>query len=83
MNRKDFINKYTQKTYIGDGAYVHFDGYHFVLSTERHDERDSRWDIVGLEPSVFDALISYRKQVYNDAEKIIDEPRDNNVGDKS
>ncbi len=72
MNRKDFIKKYSQKSYIGDGAYVHFDGYHFVLSTERND-RDLRWDVVALEPPVFEALLDYRKAVYKDAENITDE----------
>ena len=73
MNRKDFIKKYTQKTYIGDGAYVHFDGFHFILSTERYDQRDPRFDVIGLEPPVFDTLIAYRKQVYKDAENLTDE----------
>ena len=48
------------------GIYVHFDGYHFILSTER----ENGWHEIGLEPSVFDALLKYRKQVYEDAEKL-------------
>ena len=63
MKRNDFIEKYKEKTYLGDGLYVHFDGYHFILSTER--ENGVHW--VGLEPPVFDNLISHRKQVYEDA----------------
>jgi|GEM_PF-6223145 hypothetical protein len=77
MNRKDFIKKYSQKTYLGDGLYVHFDGYHFVLSTERYDQRDPKWDIVGLEPIVFDDLIQYRKLVYRDAENLTDDAEEN------
>lgn len=73
MKRQDFIKKYTQKTYIGDGAYVNFDGYHFILSTERYDQRDPRFDIIGLEPPVFDALLEYRNNVYNDAKNIVDD----------
>ena len=72
MNRKDFIKKYTDKTYLGDGLFAQFDGYHFVLSTERYD-RDPKWDIVGLEPDVFDNLIEFRKKVYKDAENLTDE----------
>lgn len=66
MKREDFIKKYSQKEYLGDGLYVEFDGFHFILSTER--ENGIHW--VGLEPSVFDELIRHRKQVYEDAEKI-------------
>ena len=73
MDRKDFIKMYSQKSYLGDGLYVHFDGYHFILSTERYDQRDPRFDTVGLEPPVFDALIAYRARVYKDAEHITDE----------
>ena len=73
MNREDFIKKYSAKSYLGDGLYVHFDGYHFVLSCERYDQRDPRWDWIGLEPLVFDALIEFRKEVYKEAENIKDE----------
>ena len=73
MNRKDFIKKYTQKTYIGDGAYVHFDGYHFILSANRYDQRHPIFDIIGLEPAVFDKLIAYRKQVYKDGANLTDD----------
>jgi hypothetical protein len=66
MEREYFVKMYSKKTYIGDGAYVHFDGYHFILSTER----ENGWHEIGLEPSVFDALLKYRKQVYEDAEKL-------------
>ena len=72
MNRKDFIRKYSQKTYLGDGLYAVFDGFHFVLSTER--ENGEHW--VGLEPPVFDALIAMRKQVYKDAENLTDEVKE-------
>jgi hypothetical protein len=66
MKRSEFRETYTKKTYLGDGLFVHFDGYHFVLSTER--ENGVHW--VGLEPHVFNELIAYRKQVYTDAENI-------------
>ena len=51
---------------MGDGLYVHFDGYHFMLSTER--ENGEHW--IGLEPPVFDELLEYRKKVYEDAKNI-------------
>lgn len=66
MNREDFIKKYSKKTYLGDGLYARFDGFHFVLSTER--ENGEHW--VGLEPFVFDNLIKFRREVYKDAEDI-------------
>jgi len=69
MKRQDFIKEYTTKRHLGDGLYAHFDGYHFILSTER--ENGTHW--VGLEPCVFDAFIDYRKQVYKDAENLTDE----------
>lgn len=66
MKHEDFVKKYSQKYYLGDGLYVRFDGYHFILSTER--ENGVHW--VGLEPPVFDAFIEYRKQVYDDHHKV-------------
>jgi hypothetical protein len=66
MRREEFIKKYSAKSYLGDGLYVSFDGYHFILSTER--DNGLHW--VGLEPSVVDALIEHRKKVYEDASKI-------------
>lgn len=72
MKRKDFIKKYSQKEYLGDGLYVSFDGYNFVLSTER--EHVINW--VALEPPVFDALIRFRKDVYQEAENLTDDEHD-------
>jgi len=66
MKCKEFIEKYSKKKHLGDGLYVEFDGFHFILSAER----ENGWNWVGLEPSVFDELIRHRKQVYADAENI-------------
>lgn len=66
MTREEFRNRYSQKHYIGDGAFVHFDGYHFILTTEREDGEH----YVGLEPPVFEELLRYRKEVYEEAEKL-------------
>lgn len=70
MNKKDFLQKYgKQKRYLGDGLFVTFDGYHFILSTPRED--GEHW--VGLEPPVFHALLEYRKEVYQEAENLTDD----------
>jgi hypothetical protein len=66
MNRAEFIKKYSEKSYLGDGLFCHFDGFHFILSTERENGEH----YVGLEPEVFDMLIRYRKELYEDAENI-------------
>jgi hypothetical protein len=47
------------KEYIGDGVYVEFDGFAFVLTTERHENGVSRTETIVLEPDVFDALTRY------------------------
>lgn len=73
MKRNEFIDKYRKKTYLGDGLYVSFDGYHFILSTER--DNTIHW--IGLEPSVFDMLIAMRKQVYKDADAIEPDKEEN------
>lgn len=65
-NRQDLIKNYESKTYLGDGLYVHFDGYHFVLSTQR--ENGEHW--VGLEPPVIDALMNYRQRCYDDFKEL-------------
>lgn len=66
MTREEFKDRFSKKEYLGDGLYVEFDGYHFILSAER----ENGWNWVGLEPHVFDALIRHRKLVYSEAEKI-------------
>lgn len=75
LTREEFRNKYSKKHYIGDGAFVHFDGYHFILTTER----ENGWHEIGLEPPVFDELIRYRKEVYKNAENIKDSDDECNI----
>jgi hypothetical protein len=48
------------EAYLGDGLYVSFDGYHFILRAPR--EGGDHW--VGLEPDVFEALLKFRKETY-------------------
>ena len=69
MNREEFKRKYSQKIYIGDSVYARFDGYHIILETHNGFEDDPR-NKIGLEPAVFDNLIIYRKQIYEDHENI-------------
>ena len=71
MTRDEFIKRYSEKMYIGDSVYVHFDGYHIILETNNGYPDDPR-NRIGLEPSVFDNLEEYRKHIYEDADKIED-----------
>jgi hypothetical protein len=66
MNIEQFRDKYRKKTYLGDGLYAQFDGYHFLLSCIRENGEN----MVGLDPPVFDAFLKYRKECYQDAENI-------------
>ena len=66
MNPEEFKTKYSQETYLGDGLYAHFDGWHFILRAPR-EFGDHH---VALEPPVFDALLEYRERVYADAKNI-------------
>lgn len=70
MNREDFKKKYSSEIYLGDGLYVRFDGYHFVVITKRENGTHR----VGLESHVFERLLDYRKKVYEEAKQIKDEP---------
>jgi len=56
------------KTYIGDGVYISFDGYQIWLETERVRNLRSGsvevcWEKIALEPEVFSKLLEYAKQV--------------------
>jgi hypothetical protein len=44
------------KEYLGDGAYVDFDGYAIVLTTENGIETTNT---IVLEPEVYSALVEY------------------------
>jgi len=47
------------ETYLGDGLYASFDGWHMVLRAPR-DGGDHH---VALEPEVFAALLRYARQI--------------------
>ncbi len=46
----------TEKTYLGDGVYVSFDGFMLWLTTENGIEVTNR---IALEPAVWEALKKY------------------------
>lgn len=49
-----------ETTYLGDGVYAQFDGYHIWLLVGSHDYPT---DKVAIEPEVFLALTSFAKKV--------------------
>ena len=75
LTPQEFKEKYSQETYLGDGLYVHFDGYQFILRAPR--ELGDHY--VALEPSVFDNFLLYRGKVYEDAGNIQYEKDKNNL----
>ena len=48
------------RKYLGDGAYIEFDGYHIVLTTNNGIAVTNE---ICLEPEVFQALIKYEKML--------------------
>ena len=51
---------FPDKAYIGDGAYVEFDGYRLILTTS-DGERDT--NRIALEPVVFDKLAQFQSAI--------------------
>ena len=45
-------------TYLGDGAYAHFDGYHVVL-TANHGQPELATDTVKLDPEAMLAFLKW------------------------
>lgn len=64
MTNDELTKKWGTPTYIGDGLFIHFDGYHFILTTERENGIHE----IGLEPIVFEAIIQYRDACYKQFE---------------
>ena len=48
------------KSYLGDGAYAEFDGYHIVLTTSNGIQDTNT---IALEPEVFHKLVEYEKML--------------------
>ena len=55
------------KQYLGDGAYVDFDGYHVILTAENGIEAT---DTVALEPEVFESLLFWHRALMAKLTKI-------------
>jgi hypothetical protein len=49
-------------SYLGDGVYATFDGYHIWLKTGSHRDHEATAQIV-LEPGVFAALVDYQRKL--------------------
>jgi len=47
-------------TYLGDGVYASYDGYHLWLAANHHENK-----VIALEPEVFKSLIEYANQIPN------------------
>lgn len=61
MTKDDLIVLAKQKRYLGDGLYVHFDGWHVVLTAPR----ESGDHYVALEPSVLENFDLYKEDLKN------------------
>ena len=55
-----------EPTYLGDGVYATFDGYHIVLDLRGQDN----YTRIALEPQVLNALDAYRKRCNTSLEQI-------------
>lgn len=51
-----------KKLYLGDGVYVHFDGFSLILTTENGMEVTNT---IFLEPDTYSALQDFVKMVYD------------------
>ena len=47
--------------YIGDGVYATHDAWGMILL---RTERDGHWELIALEPNVFEALTRYRDAMW-------------------
>jgi hypothetical protein len=51
-----------EPTYLGDGVYASFDGYHIWLHLGAHDTPA----LIAIEPHVYDSLRHYAKRVWGE-----------------
>jgi len=56
------VSKLVDDTYLGDGVYASFDGYHIILDLRGQDPTFPITKIA-LEPVVMEALDNYRRQI--------------------
>ncbi len=57
-----------QPIHLGDGAYVTFDGYGYLLTANHHDPKIAS-DRVWLEPTAVELLIALSERVQAQAEE--------------
>lgn len=55
-------SEFENKTYLGDGVYSQYDGYHIVLTTENGTPTPT--NTILLDPSVVVNLIAHINRVY-------------------
>lgn len=55
-------DKKDYRSYLGDGVYIDFDGFGYVLRANHH-EHGKCSDEIYLEPSVFHNLLSYHNRL--------------------
>ena len=53
--KENTLKAIKEKAYLGDGVYVHHDGYKIILTTPREDGEH----YIALEPEVLEALDRY------------------------
>lgn len=63
FDTKEFLLKFSQPRYLGDGLYATYDGYQINLFTQEGDS-------VFLEPSVINSFDSYVSEIKNDLNEI-------------
>jgi len=49
-------------SYLGDGVYATFDGYHIWLKTGSHRDHEAT-NQIAIEPAVFAALVDYQRKL--------------------
>ena len=61
---KTMNNPYESADYLGDGVYIKWDGYNFVLTANHHDEYQAT-AVIYLEPPVLAAINRFVKRMEN------------------
>lgn len=62
MTAAELERKYRTETYLADGVYVSFDGWHLILRAPR--EEGDHYIFIG--PDVWDVLEAYRARLHAD-----------------
>jgi hypothetical protein len=69
MTDRSKDNVFGHASYLGDGVYASFDGWHIWLRTGSHEARDAT-NSVALEPAVFNALLEYQRKLVETLEHV-------------